>query len=86
LRMFQQLNAEGLTVLLVTHDPKVAAYAHRVIRMQAMGRRRLAGSKRNTTPPANCPSRRGRPGGLPARWVRSTTARSPSRKAGACRH
>ncbi len=33
LRMFQQLNAEGLTVLLVTHDPKVAAYAHRTIRI-----------------------------------------------------
>ena len=33
LRMFQQLNAEGITVLLVTHDPKVAAYAHRVIRI-----------------------------------------------------
>jgi macrolide transport system ATP-binding/permease protein len=31
LRMFQQLNAEGITVVLVTHDPKVAAYAHRVI-------------------------------------------------------
>ena len=29
LRMFQQLNAEGITVVLVTHDPKVAAYAHR---------------------------------------------------------
>ena len=31
--MFQQLNAEGITVVLVTHDPKVAAYAHRTIRM-----------------------------------------------------
>lgn len=31
LRMFQQLNAEGITVILVTHDPKVAHYAHRVI-------------------------------------------------------
>ena len=31
LRMFQQLNAEGITVLLVTHDPNVAAYAHRKI-------------------------------------------------------
>ncbi len=31
LRMFQQLNAEGITVVLVTHDPKVAAYAHRTI-------------------------------------------------------
>jgi ABC-type antimicrobial peptide transport system permease subunit len=29
--MFQQLNTQGITVLLVTHDPKVAAYAHRTI-------------------------------------------------------
>ena len=33
LRMFQQLNAEGITVVLVTHDPSVAAYAHRTIRI-----------------------------------------------------
>ena len=33
LEMFQQLNAEGITVILVTHDPHVAAYAHRVIRI-----------------------------------------------------
>ncbi len=33
LRMFQGLNASGITVVLVTHDPKVAAYAHRTIRM-----------------------------------------------------
>ena len=31
LEMFQRLNAEGITVILVTHDPKVAAYAHRTI-------------------------------------------------------
>jgi macrolide transport system ATP-binding/permease protein len=31
LQMFQQLNAEGITIVLVTHDPTVAAYAHRVI-------------------------------------------------------
>ena len=31
--MFQQLNAEGITVILVTHDPKVAAYATRTIRI-----------------------------------------------------
>jgi len=31
LRMFQQLNAEGITVILVTHDPMVASYAHRTI-------------------------------------------------------
>ena len=34
LRMFQELNAEGITVVLVTHDPKVAAYAHRTIHME----------------------------------------------------
>ncbi len=33
LRMFQQLNAEGITILLVTHDPKVASYAGRTIRI-----------------------------------------------------
>ncbi len=33
LRMFQQLNAEGITVVLVTHDREVAAYAHRTIRI-----------------------------------------------------
>ena len=33
LRMFQQLNAEGITVILVTHDPKVASFAHRTIRL-----------------------------------------------------
>jgi macrolide transport system ATP-binding/permease protein len=31
LEMFRQLNAEGITVILVTHDPKVASYADRVI-------------------------------------------------------
>jgi ABC-type lipoprotein export system ATPase subunit/ABC-type antimicrobial peptide transport system permease subunit len=33
LRMFQQLNAEGITVILVTHDPKVATFASRIIRL-----------------------------------------------------
>ena len=33
LEMFQQLNAAGITVLLVTHDAKVAGYAHRTIRV-----------------------------------------------------
>jgi macrolide transport system ATP-binding/permease protein len=31
LRMFQKLNTEGITVILVTHDPNVASYAHRKI-------------------------------------------------------
>jgi macrolide transport system ATP-binding/permease protein len=33
LRMFQQLNTEGITVILVTHDPKVATFASRTIRL-----------------------------------------------------
>jgi len=33
LRMFQRLNEEGITVILVTHDPNVAAFAHRTIRL-----------------------------------------------------
>jgi macrolide transport system ATP-binding/permease protein len=31
LHTFQQLNAAGITVILVTHDPKVASFAHRTI-------------------------------------------------------
>ncbi|MCL2347575.1 MAG: ABC transporter permease [Planctomycetaceae bacterium] len=33
LQMFQKLNTNGITVLLVTHDPDVAKYAHRTIRI-----------------------------------------------------
>ncbi len=34
LEMFQELNAAGITVIIVTHDPKVADYAHRVIHVK----------------------------------------------------
>jgi macrolide transport system ATP-binding/permease protein len=33
LRMFQRLSAQGITIILVTHDAKVAGYAHRTIRI-----------------------------------------------------
>jgi ABC-type lipoprotein export system ATPase subunit/ABC-type antimicrobial peptide transport system permease subunit len=33
LQMFQQLNTAGITVVLVTHDPKVASFADRTIRI-----------------------------------------------------
>ncbi len=33
LRLFQQLHAEGLTIVLVTHDPQVAGYAERIVRI-----------------------------------------------------
>ncbi len=32
--LFQALNAEGMTVVLVTHDPEVARYAGRVVRFR----------------------------------------------------
>jgi macrolide transport system ATP-binding/permease protein len=34
IRTFEQLNAEGMTVVLVTHDPDVAARAQRIIRIR----------------------------------------------------
>lgn len=34
LQMFQQLNSEGITIVLVTHDPIVAQHAQRVIRIR----------------------------------------------------
>lgn len=34
LRLFQELNVEGLTILLVTHDSEVADHAQRVIRIR----------------------------------------------------
>ncbi len=33
LDLFDQLNAEGVTIVLVTHDPTIAARAHRVLHM-----------------------------------------------------
>jgi macrolide transport system ATP-binding/permease protein len=34
LRMFQELNAAGLTIIIVTHDANVAAHAQRIIHMR----------------------------------------------------
>jgi ABC-type lipoprotein export system ATPase subunit len=34
LQMFMKLNEEGITVILVTHEPDVAAFAKRVVRMR----------------------------------------------------
>jgi putative ABC transport system ATP-binding protein len=32
--ILQQLQREGITVVLVTHEPDIAAFAHRVITMR----------------------------------------------------
>ncbi len=34
MEILAKLNRTGLTVILVTHDPRVAAYAHRVVKIQ----------------------------------------------------
>ena len=34
LRIFQQLNQRGITVIFVTHDPEIAAYSRRVIHLR----------------------------------------------------
>jgi len=34
LRIFQQLNEQGITVIFVTHDPDIASYSRRVIRLR----------------------------------------------------
>jgi putative ABC transport system ATP-binding protein len=34
LRLFQELNAQGLTIVPVTHDPEVAGHAGRIIRIR----------------------------------------------------
>src|SRR5258708_25502955 len=34
LSMFQKLNADGITIILVTHDPEVANHASRIIRIK----------------------------------------------------
>jgi putative ABC transport system ATP-binding protein len=34
LRIFQQLNEQGITVIFVTHDPEIAAYSRRVLHIR----------------------------------------------------
>jgi putative ABC transport system ATP-binding protein len=32
--LFQELNAQGITIVLVTHEPEVARYAHRIVEVR----------------------------------------------------
>jgi putative ABC transport system ATP-binding protein len=34
MQLFSDLHADGMTIIIVTHDPAIAAYCHRVIRLQ----------------------------------------------------
>jgi len=33
MEVFKRLNSEGLTIVMITHDPKIAGYAGRVVKM-----------------------------------------------------
>jgi putative ABC transport system ATP-binding protein len=34
MEILQQLNEQGITIILVTHEPDIAAYCHRVVRFR----------------------------------------------------
>ena len=34
MQLLTQLNQEGSTILMVTHDPEIAVFAHRVLQME----------------------------------------------------
>jgi ABC-type lipoprotein export system ATPase subunit/ABC-type antimicrobial peptide transport system permease subunit len=78
LRMFQELNAAGLTIIIVTHDGNVAAHASRIIHM------RDGKIEGDDAPPGQSGSgnghRRGNGsnGGPGSRAVRVATARQPA--------
>jgi putative ABC transport system ATP-binding protein len=36
MKLFNDIHEEGNTVILVTHEEEVAAYAHRIIRLREM--------------------------------------------------
>jgi macrolide transport system ATP-binding/permease protein len=71
LQMFQQLNTEGITVVLVTHDPKVAAYAHRVIHISDG---QIERDESNQRPASDCA-----PGAVAPADATSLYARAPQR-------
>ena len=59
--LLQELNREGMTVVLVTHEPDVARFARRILRFRDG---HLVEDQRNETPTTR--SRCGRPSAVPA--------------------
>jgi len=75
LSLFEKLNKKGITVILITHDPAVAARAHRVINIKD-GRISSDDSKKSGVPAAAEPLRLPRP-------VRIFTLKAFKQQAGA---
>jgi ABC-type lipoprotein export system ATPase subunit len=79
LRLVQELNADGLTVVLVTHDPEVAGHARRILRIRDG---RLEGGEAAPGRPAAAAAVLAGPGEPPPRphglrWFLPATSRPP---------
>ncbi|MDC6270660.1 bacitracin ABC transporter ATP-binding protein, partial [Lysinibacillus sphaericus] len=48
MRLFQSLNNQGMSILMVTHDPMIASYSHRVIHIKD-GEIKMEVSRENKT-------------------------------------
>jgi putative ABC transport system ATP-binding protein len=61
--LFQELNDQGITMLIVTHEPDIAAYTRRIvevrdghiIRDEPVPRRRRAAQDLESSPPPDIP-------------------------------
>ena len=58
--LFQELNARGITIVLVTHEPDIAAHARRIVRSGTAARRRRAGTSVGARPVASARAARPR--------------------------
>lgn len=85
MRLLQDLNREqGITLIVVTHDPEVAAYAHRVVRLRDGQIVAIESQDHGRTPQpvssAASPAGNGRRAGLSWRDVLLTAVRNLSRR------
>jgi putative ABC transport system ATP-binding protein len=56
MKLFDELHAQQQTIVIVTHEPEIAAHCHRIVRMEDG---RVAEDKFNHRPPPNLPPQAG---------------------------